>query len=164
MLAWTKEETALVVQLFKEGISASKLRAFFPERSRNSIIGKLHRYAISQGHKPAPRPQKLWRNNNHVTKTHNNNTSWLRRLENSKLPKVAVPSIIREVLNVTQPEARMIPLTELQPDECKWPYGNDRGQYVFCGHKQIKNSSYCAFHQQRSIPEWSRKCAMPSTE
>ena len=43
---------------------------------------------------------------------------------------------------------RLIPLLELAPGDCHYPYGGDKkgDEIVFCGHPRQPGSSYCAPH------------------
>ena len=43
---------------------------------------------------------------------------------------------------------RLIPLLELAPGDCRYPYGGDKegDEIVFCGHPRQSGSSYCAPH------------------
>jgi GcrA cell cycle regulator len=43
---------------------------------------------------------------------------------------------------------RLIPLIELEPGDCRYPYGGDKeGEpIVFCGHPRTEGSSYCPAH------------------
>jgi len=39
---------------------------------------------------------------------------------------------------------RLLPLLDLAPDQCRWPYGD--GPFVFCGCRVWEASPYCAEH------------------
>ncbi|MGA7806615.1 GcrA family cell cycle regulator [Bradyrhizobium sp.] len=43
---------------------------------------------------------------------------------------------------------RLLSLFELEPDDCRYPYGGDKeGEAIaFCGHPRLAGSSYCAPH------------------
>lgn len=43
---------------------------------------------------------------------------------------------------------RLISLTELEPGDCRYPYGGDKegDEIAFCGHPRRAGSSYCAPH------------------
>jgi GcrA cell cycle regulator len=43
---------------------------------------------------------------------------------------------------------RLMSLIELGPNDCRYPYGGDRGgeAITFCGHPKLPGSSYCAPH------------------
>lgn len=47
MTPWTKDEITLVIRLWDEGLSASEIGARLdPRRSRNAVIGKVHRRLV----------------------------------------------------------------------------------------------------------------------
>lgn len=43
---------------------------------------------------------------------------------------------------------RLIALVDLEPEDCRYPYGGDKDgeEIVFCGHRRRPGSSYCAPH------------------
>jgi GcrA cell cycle regulator len=43
---------------------------------------------------------------------------------------------------------RLIPLIDLGPGDCRYPYGGDRDDeaIAFCGHPRLAGTSYCAAH------------------
>jgi GcrA cell cycle regulator len=43
---------------------------------------------------------------------------------------------------------RHLSLTDLEPGDCRYPYGGDEDgvAITFCGHPRRKNSSYCGAH------------------
>lgn len=45
-------------------------------------------------------------------------------------------------------QPRLIAFVELEPDDCRYPYGGDKeGEEIrFCGHPRERGSSYCAPH------------------
>jgi GcrA cell cycle regulator len=51
-------------------------------------------------------------------------------------------------LRVADVIPRNIPLFELQPGDCRWPYGH--GPFVFCGCPTLADGSYCEAHQALS--------------
>ena len=43
-------------------------------------------------------------------------------------------------------------LEDIRPTHCRWPYG-ETTPYVFCGHPQLADRSYCAAHYALSTRE-----------
>jgi len=43
---------------------------------------------------------------------------------------------------------RLIPLLELEPSDCRYPYGGDKDgdEITFCGHPRQPGASYCTPH------------------
>ncbi len=62
---------------------------------------------------------------------------------------------------------RLLPLVELEPGDCRYPYGGDKDgePIVFCGHPRRPGSSYCAphFHLTRGPGTASERAAAPVT-
>jgi GcrA cell cycle regulator len=60
---------------------------------------------------------------------------------------------------------RLLSLVELEPGDCRYPYGGDKdGEAItFCGHPRVGGSSYCAphFHLTRGIGTQSERAAGP---
>ncbi|MBI5261335.1 MAG: hypothetical protein HY852_05890 [Bradyrhizobium sp.] len=60
---------------------------------------------------------------------------------------------------------RLLSLDELEPGDCRYPYGGDRdGEAIaFCGHPKRQGSSYCAAHFDltRGLGTASERAARP---
>ena len=60
---------------------------------------------------------------------------------------------------------RLLSLVELEPGDCRYPYGGDKdGEAItFCGHPRLAGSSYCAphFHLTRGTGTQSERAAGP---
>jgi GcrA cell cycle regulator len=60
---------------------------------------------------------------------------------------------------------RLVSLVELQPSDCRYPYGGDRDNepIAFCGHPRLPGSSYCAphFHLTRGPGTESERAVAP---
>ena len=60
---------------------------------------------------------------------------------------------------------RLVALIELQPSDCRYPYGGDRDNepIAFCGHRRLPGSSYCAphFHLTRGPGTESERAVAP---
>jgi GcrA cell cycle regulator len=60
---------------------------------------------------------------------------------------------------------RLIPLLELEPGDCRYPYGGDKdGEEIsFCGHPRRPGSSYCVphFHLTRGLGTAPQRAAAP---
>ena len=66
-------------------------------------------------------------------------------------------------LRCVEIDPRHVSLTELEPDDCRYPYGGDqeRDAITFCGHPRRQGSSYCAahFHLTRGPGTTSKRSA-----
>lgn len=98
--------------------------------SRNATIGRAARMGLQKPkrrRKPrAPRPASVPR---------------LRIIPQFKLDTTGLRCVVGGSLN--------IPLTDLESDQCRWPYGE--GPFLFCGHVRDGESSYCAAHLALSM-------------
>jgi GcrA cell cycle regulator len=60
---------------------------------------------------------------------------------------------------------RLLSLVELEPGDCRYPYGGDKdGEAItFCGHPRLAGSSYCTphFHLTRGNGTPSERAAGP---
>lgn len=60
---------------------------------------------------------------------------------------------------------RLLSLVELEPGDCRYPYGGDKdGEAIsFCGHPRLAGSSYCTphFHLTRETGTQSERAAGP---
>lgn len=63
-------------------------------------------------------------------------------------PKSAMKPAQRVKLRCVGVQPRLIPLVELEPADCHYPYGGDKDgeEIAFCGHPRQPASSYCAPH------------------
>ncbi|WP_314962865.1 GcrA family cell cycle regulator [Bradyrhizobium cosmicum] len=76
-------------------------------------------------------------------------------------PQSAMKPAARVKLRCVGVQPRLIPLVELAPDDCRYPYGGDKdGEEIsFCGHPRQPGSSYCSPHARltrRSGPASAR--------
>ncbi|UWU67098.1 GcrA family cell cycle regulator [Bradyrhizobium sp. NC92] len=63
-------------------------------------------------------------------------------------PKSAMKPAARVKLRCVGIQPRLIQLVDLQPADCRYPYGGDKDgeEITFCGHARQPGSSYCAPH------------------
>ncbi|MET4220029.1 GcrA cell cycle regulator [Bradyrhizobium sp. LB7.2] len=63
-------------------------------------------------------------------------------------PKSAMKPAAPVKLRCVGVRPRLVPLAELDRDDCRYPYGGDRDgeEITFCGHSRQPGSSYCAPH------------------
>lgn len=54
------------------------------------------------------------------------------------------PAPRRRVETVEPIEPKHLELFELEPQDCRWPYGDK--PFTFCGHQHNVGSSYCSYH------------------
>lgn len=63
-------------------------------------------------------------------------------------PKSAMKPAARVKLRCVGVQPRLIQLVELEPTDCRYPYGGDKDgeEITFCGHPRQPGSSYCTPH------------------
>ncbi|OAF18483.1 GcrA family cell cycle regulator [Bradyrhizobium neotropicale] len=87
-------------------------------------------------------------------------------LPNSSQPPESVLKPARPVkLRCVGIKPRLISLIELEPGDCRYPYGGDKDgeEIAFCGHPRQPGTSYCTphFHLTRGPGSASTRCAGP---
>lgn len=128
---WTDEETAMLTALWRKGAVSSQIAAELG-RSRNQVMGKLHRLGLL-GRR---RVNKLLYTADHKPE--------IKRAQ--KIGSPAAPPAVhykfppRPVASLEQHE---LP----SRGECKWPLG-DGPPYVFCGAPALQRRPYCSVHAQ----------------
>ena len=139
---WTEDEKQHVRTKWTKGFSASQISRtvsaiFGNSRSRNAVIGQVHRMGLAARATPT-RPVKIKR------KT--------RRAPPSKPVAKAKPKPApakKPEPEVLEPEGAFH-ILDLKEHQCRWPVtkGDD---HRFCGRSQAAGSSYCRAHLKRSI-------------
>lgn len=139
---WTEEMDAVLKRLWADGLSAAQIAAEMGDgRSRNSVIGRVHRLKLSSRAKPhasVPRPQR-----SKVRRTSAN----LRRLKELRTVDDTAPAA--DPLHFGEPlNGTGVPFLERGTFQCSWIV-NDEGPMV-CGHSFPEGShfSWCKFHME----------------
>jgi GcrA cell cycle regulator len=145
---WAPEHSDALREHLARGLSyAETARAinakFDTHYSRNAAIGRAKRMGLAACDRPrditppAPRDQQP--------------SVRLLRKHYAALAKWLVPKfepVESAKLRCVDIEPRQLSLLELEPGDCRYPYGGDaEGEAItFCGHPQCAESSYCAAH------------------
>ena len=148
---WTPERTALLIQLFKEGLSAAQIAAQINARlggniTRNAVIGKLYRLGLSGRGRPAsisrPRrqPARPRSSGNTALKAQ---PLIIRRPKPQPRPRPQP----RPIQEIEIPVGNRVTLLMLKPDSCRWPHGDPGTEnFSFCGRKAKPDCPYCEDH------------------
>lgn len=151
---WTAEQISKLRELSSSGLTCREIAAQLG-KTRNAIIGKLHRLGISV-------PKKLKQS---IDERHAKHAECQRRYRKSpegkegrrryeQSPKrkeylwryYELHSPRQQVLAAAkQVRPLNIRLIKLKPKQCRQPYG-DKAPFLFCGRKTIGRLSYCAAH------------------
>lgn len=128
---WSDEELATLKEMWLEGASATRIANALPGRSRNAVLGKVHRMkempkrtttvARSRAQRGFPAPRRA----------------------PVSLDKIIPPSQLK-------PADPPIYTRDLEEHHCRFPYDDpkapDRGGYRYCGAQRSGASRYCDSH------------------
>jgi GcrA cell cycle regulator len=161
---WAPEHSEALREYLARGISFSKaaraLNAEFGTAySRSAAIGRAKRMGFAapadrpddfSGPAPMAKPPRLERpRQRYIPEAIRPMPVWKRK----KMPKLRCVEI----------DPRHLSLFELEPADCRYPYGGDEeGEAItFCGHPRRPGSSYCAphFHLTRGPGTASERAA-----
>lgn len=153
-VVWPVEHDEALRRLIGEKLSFSQIAeklsgAFYPKDfTRNMCCGRAHRLGIQQ--KPESAKAKTERAARISEGRKNGSQKKLAPMlrENPKPhPRqfVCDPATGLRVADVVPLHVALI---DLQPGQCRWPYGD--GPYTFCGCEQFAGSSYCEPHASLS--------------
>lgn len=137
---WSEAENLLLERLVAEGLSASQIGAQMG-RSRNAVIGRCLRKGLrlmmQPGWKSAVKLRQPAAKPNPAAKA--------KPAPKPARPKTPTPPKFELICVPITP--RMVPLVDLQPGECKWPYGDPRESgFGYCGHARAESRPYCSGH------------------
>ncbi len=100
--------------------------------SRNSVIGKVHRLGLGS-HQQAK------------GKSQGNGAGRAQHLYPRR--KLFRPAIVPPAPSLLELAPLNLTLLELQFGQCRFPV-NEESPFLFCGHPQACDSSYCGFHHR----------------
>jgi len=139
---WTAEEEDLLKQMIAEGMTGAQCAAQLPGKSRNAVIGKVHRMGDRMPRTNRPRSKKT------KVSTHARDdvpfwpqypTLTTRGRKGSDIPKLS------SSVEVAAP----VSLLELEKHHCRWPVDHD-GRTKFCGRSRSEPDPYCEDHMSQS--------------
>lgn len=150
---WPPEHSQALRQYHARGMSYAQIAAainaaFGTGYSRSAVIGRGKRLGLAvpeaRDQEPMParkarllRPPSPRRRDRHIAK-----------VLGSKPVLESVRNVTTVKLRCVEIDPRHLSLTELERDDCRYPYGGDEeGEAItFCGHPQRHGSSYCTAH------------------
>jgi GcrA cell cycle regulator len=145
---WADEHSEALRELRKSGMSYSRIADAINARfkttySRNATIGRANRMGLAGPDRPdgrsdptmsaeAPRLHKL---REHL-------------VSESRRSMPIFESMKPVNLRCVQIDPRHLSLLDLEPGDCRYPYGGDEeGEVItFCGHPRRQGTSYCTTH------------------
>lgn len=164
MPLWTADDDEMLRKFYAKGETASMIAARFPdERSRNAVIGRIHRLGLTPSRNGRPRTltQSRVMKPTRVTDGRNMHSGQAAARPTHKLCKnsiIEAPSAERlkeladkmrqelDRIEASAPPVGGIELLDLEPHHCRYPFGEP---IRFCGATKVAGSSYCAEHRAR---------------
>ena len=140
---WTQEESETAISLWKAGSLSAKEIGAVISKTRNSVIGYMHRYQIKRDG-PAPLPK--------VKPVFGPPKPRAPRKSRAKVKPETAPRLV--VRGIEPVPARGVRLIALREYNCRWPLGAamDAPEF-FCGQPKQVGKSYC--------PECCKKAYQP---
>jgi GcrA cell cycle regulator len=153
---WTAEQSQALRDHLARGLSFARAAAEINARfgtayTRNAAIGRGKRMGlIGPGRREArPVPATAAPRRAKARKRHGAEPP---RPEPEIVPAVAPAPVQLRCVGISP---RLISLVELEPCDCRYPYGGDKEHepIAFCGHPRRAGSSYCTphFHLTRGV-------------
>jgi GcrA cell cycle regulator len=163
---WATEHSDALREYLAKGMSYSEIADAINARfkaaySRNAAIGRAKRMGLAGPDRRKDLP-KHWPTPPKVQQPQP------RKLREHYAPEFMRPMPIFEraetvKLRCVEIDSRRLSLTDLERDDCRYPYGGDEeGEAItFCGHPRRQGSSYCAphFHLTRGPGTASERAA-----
>ena len=146
--SWTPEHSSALREYLAKGMSYSEIveainAKFNTAYTRHAAIGRARRLGLASAARPGdssrlppkapqPGPQK-------VRERYASLSGWI-------MPVFEREETVR--LRCVETDPRHLTLPELEPGDCRYPYGGDEeGEAItFCGHPRREGSSYCTAH------------------
>jgi GcrA cell cycle regulator len=148
VITWTDDRVEQLKKLWEAGLSASQIAAELGNVTRNAVIGKVHRLALSGRAKSpsstVPRPRKA-RPAQHMMRVSRpvsrGNTALAQAFEiELETDPIAYDNVV---------PMQRLSLLELSEATCHWPVGDPSSpEFFFCGGKALTGLPYCAHHSR----------------
>lgn len=128
---WPAKDVARLKRLTASGMSYGRMARRL-KRTRNQIIGKVHRLGI----RDAATPDRVAKDN-----------ATLLRIVNFQRRTPGKGPLAEELMSTVWAPASTIGLDELGEKSCRWPVGDPKSpDFGFCGCEKVRDMPYCATH------------------
>jgi GcrA cell cycle regulator len=172
---WAPEHSQALREYLARGMSYSEIADAINSRfgtayTRNATLGRGRRIGLAAPDRPEDQPKPPPKAKAPRLKAPRLKTPSLQKLR-KRCPAELSPSppalerteaVKLRCVGITP---RLLSLVELEPGDCRYPYGGDKdGEAIaFCGHPRLAGSSYCAphFHLTRGTGTQSERAAGP---
>lgn len=148
-MGWTDERVQQLRQDWAAGLSGSQIAGRMG-KSRNAIIGKLHRLGLRRSTAPRKTYVRKPRRYSPSRPKSPFNSSFARQPLAPSSQRAMGPDASGSSLPVLPAQPSLdLALEALKPGlrECRFPYG-DAVPFKFCGHKTIDGLPYCEAHDR----------------
>ncbi len=151
---WTPEHCQALREYRERGLSygeiARRLNAKFNTTyTRNAALGRGVRMGLPGPERPAQRAGRLPAIGGPKRPKSALVAKPARRHAADPVASAPAVGYVRPItLRCVGIKPRLTSLIELGPNDCRYPYGGDKGSeaITFCGHPKLPGSSYCAPH------------------
>ena len=154
---WPDEKIEALRKLVAEGYSFSIIGDRLGV-TRNAALGKASRMGLCTGRgRPGAKELRRQRQSQHTHLARKGQARPSKRFDFAKKPSPKqfpkAPTLPTDVAHRSPhgPDtvaALHIPLINLEPHQCLWPYSD--GPFTFCGHHKVPGTPYCKSHLIRS--------------
>ena len=162
-MGWTDERVETLKRLWLDGLSASQIAKQLGGVTRNAVIGKVARLALS-GRAAPSQPARIEYKAPKLARPASTAVPAARRLTRpatvaEEAPPVASASVVAVVLPLIIPpsetaEPPLVPerrgsatVLTLGTRMCKWPIGDPASNdFTFCGRRSSEGGPYCVEH------------------
>lgn len=144
MALWNKAEDDQLIDYWKQGLSASIIAERLGGRTRNAIIGRVHRLGMSQ--------QRTAETHRRISRTMTRLRKIERQEREARQPKPRPTFKIEPLPPVPANDIPTVSFENLDDHHCKWPCGESRNIFdpQFCGDRRVTGLPYCAGHAARA--------------
>lgn len=141
-MVWSEEDKNRVSALWAEGKSAREIASEFNGKSRNAIIGLLHRMNAPK----RARPEKVTSLKRERPQQKKSTAFFVLRKQSQK--NKVTPIQVPPPLSVTSGDG--FTLKQLRENQCRDVIGYRNGNLsepIYCGAEKYQNTSFCEYHK-----------------
>lgn len=138
---WADDQVAALQTMAGEGYTGGRIASAIAERfgvrrTRNAVIGKLHRLGFRLA---GPQPERKSKPKRRKRPHHGP------RPGVGRASALMQPVPVKQKPRVPAPPRKTVTFRGLKPRRCRYPYG-DRWPFRFCACKSVAGTSWCAAH------------------
>jgi GcrA cell cycle regulator len=149
-MTWNADTDLILKKLHKEGYSASKIAEQIPGKSRNAVIGRLHRLGLRRKFPMKNESALMLSRRIKEGKASPRKTPWGTTTSPSTVAK-QVAEAAKPYIEAPTADKATRTLATLERGECRWPIGDPKSPtFGYCGCAAIPGKSYCETHDKRA--------------